>query len=152
MRCIESVCAHVPPAVCNCTNLVTRPVRMVSTIESWIRCRIQMVRNRMDIFFFFFFPSEIGIRTLQLPNRKKVISMYSLCSLFFFFFFSKDRFDGQNFDSRVIKREWNEVRSTRSMNIRFIFLCFAVPKKIYFEMKKYFEIRVCRGMRRIFFN
>lgn len=116
---------------------------MVSTIESWIRCRIQMVRNRMDIFFF---SSEIGIRMLQLPNRKKVISMYSLCSLFFFFFFfiSKDRFDGQNFDSRVIKRKrversTSEVRSTRRICV--LYFCVLRFLKKYFEMRKYFEIR-----------
>lgn len=78
-------------------------------------------------------------------QEKSYFDVQLVFALFFFFFFiSKDRFDGQNFDSRVIKRKrversTSEVRSTRRICV--LYFCVLRFLKKYFEMRKYFEIR-----------
>lgn len=95
--------------------------------------------------FFFSRPKSASVCYSYQTGKKLFRCTACVRSFFFFFFFiSKDRFDGQNFDSRVIKRKrversTSEVRST--CRICVLYFCVLRFLKKYFEMRKYFEIR-----------
>lgn len=95
--------------------------------------------------YFFFLVQNRHPYVTVTKQEKSYFDVQLVFALFFFFFFiSKDRFDGQNFDSRVIKRKrversTSEVRST--CRICVLYFCVLRFLKKYFEMRKYFEIR-----------